>query len=230
MVGAQARRPGRGGAVRVARGAAGRPRRGGRLGALHWHFVLGCWGDGVGCARGCPARASAVASSRRPRRSFVNLLMLRGDGSPALQRAEGQRPLTEGLTPSRLRRGIGRLRGVCVVVPCRLWWFSRIKTRSSRLAPQCAWRRCVPGAAVCLAFGPLKRPANQLTSATVSIICAPVDVGSRCSDCGASNRKIERAHSQKAGLHPQTRAQKSHKSSKPHRELVNAQVLQCRSK
>ncbi len=52
MVGAQARRSCRGGAVRVARGAAGRPRRGGGLGALHWHFVLGCCGDGVG--RGLP--------------------------------------------------------------------------------------------------------------------------------------------------------------------------------
>ena len=58
MVGAQARRPRARGAVRVARGAAGRPRRGGGLGALHWHFVLGCWGDGVG--RGLPFGARGV--------------------------------------------------------------------------------------------------------------------------------------------------------------------------
>ena len=214
MVGAQARRPCRRGAVRVARGAAGRPRRGGGLGALHWHFVLGCCGDGVGC-EGLPfVRAwRAVLPKTRRRRSFVNPLMLRGDGSPALQRGEGQRlsrtspPLDFGYSGS----GSGVSRPVLL---SRFAGF-RIKTSSSRGRLGASFVRAH------------SRKQTQRMQ-PCRIFCAPVDVGSRCSVCAFEPRESIRAQ-KAAALHTQTRAKKARKkaygieNSRTHRYSNGAQ-------
>ena len=106
MVGAQARRSRRRRAVRVAGRAARASRRGGGLGALQWHDA-GCCGDGVGL----PRAWGGLFPCRRRRRSFANPLGLLGDGSPCAATRRGAAPLAVGLTPSRLRRGPGRLRG-----------------------------------------------------------------------------------------------------------------------
>ena len=94
--------------------------------------------------RGLPRAWGGLLPSRRRRRSCVDPLMVRGDASPCRNAQRGSAS-HEGLIPFRLRRGLGRLGGLSVVVLSCFWSISRKSI--SRIKTQIVPGDCSPHSA-----------------------------------------------------------------------------------